>query len=152
MEMRSGMTRFGLWFVRVDWSGNRVYRVSFLKSGKEAPVPIPIRQYLSGRATTIEGLESVALLEAGAHGAIYREVCNIPYGETATYGEIAERAGTNPRMVGRALAFNPTPLLIPCHRVVSARGIGGFTPDIRIKEALLSMERRVSAKMPDRRG
>jgi methylated-DNA-[protein]-cysteine S-methyltransferase len=42
--------------------------------------------------------------------------------------------------VGRAMAHNPTPLVIPCHRVVAARGIGGFTPSVEIKEALLAME------------
>jgi methylated-DNA-[protein]-cysteine S-methyltransferase len=40
------------------------------------------------------------------------------------------------------MAHNPTPLVIPCHRIVAARGIGGFTPSVEIKEALLAMEKK----------
>ncbi|HQC35436.1 MAG TPA: MGMT family protein, partial [Methanoculleus sp.] len=47
-----------------------------------------------------------------------------------------------PRAVGSAMAKNPTPIVVPCHRVVAKTGIGGFTPDPAIKEALLAMERR----------
>jgi methylated-DNA-[protein]-cysteine S-methyltransferase len=45
-------------------------------------------------------------------------------------------------VVGQALARNLLPLIIPCHRVVSRSGIGGFSPDPAIKEELLAMERR----------
>jgi methylated-DNA-[protein]-cysteine S-methyltransferase len=38
------------------------------------------------------------------------------------------------------MAHNPTPLVIPCHRIIGTRGIGGFSPDIEIKERLLAME------------
>ncbi len=50
--------------------------------------------------------------------------------------------GTSPRVVGRAMANNPTPLVVPCHRIVAAHGIGGFSPAVEIKEALLAMERK----------
>jgi len=59
-----------------------------------------------------------------------------------TYGDIARRAGTSPRVVGQAMRRNMVPLVIPCHRVVSQSGIGGFTPDPAIKEDLLAMERK----------
>jgi methylated-DNA-[protein]-cysteine S-methyltransferase len=74
------------------------------------------------------------------YSRIYREVRTIPYGTTKTYGEIAKNVGTSPRVVGQAMARNPTPLIIPCHRIVAAHGIGGFSPDVEIKEALLEME------------
>ena len=50
----------------------------------------------------------------------------IPYGETRTYGEIAKILKTSPRAVGNACRNNPMPLIIPCHRVVSAKDIGGY--------------------------
>lgn len=53
---------------------------------------------------------------------IYQEVKKIPKGETATYGEIAQKAGTTPRVVGFALHRNPDPKKIPCHRVVFKNG------------------------------
>jgi methylated-DNA-[protein]-cysteine S-methyltransferase len=50
----------------------------------------------------------------------------IPYGETRTYGEIAKVLKTSARAVGNACRHNPVPLIIPCHRVVSAKDIGGY--------------------------
>jgi methylated-DNA-[protein]-cysteine S-methyltransferase len=40
------------------------------------------------------------------------------------------------------MANNPTPLVVPCHRIVAAHGIGGFSPAVEIKEALLAMEKK----------
>ena len=53
---------------------------------------------------------------------IYKEVENIPKGKIATYGEIAKKVGTTPKVVGWALHRNPRPTLIPCHRVVYKNG------------------------------
>ncbi len=53
---------------------------------------------------------------------IYEEVKKIPRGKTATYGEIAGKTGTTPRVVGFALHKNPDPKNIPCHRVVFKDG------------------------------
>lgn len=53
---------------------------------------------------------------------IYEEVKKIPKGKVATYGEIARKVGTTPRVVGFALHRNPDPKNIPCHRVVFKDG------------------------------
>jgi len=53
---------------------------------------------------------------------IYQEVKKIPRGQTRTYGEIAKKVGTTPRVVGFALHRNPDPKNIPCHRVVFKEG------------------------------
>ena len=58
------------------------------------------------------------------------------------YGEIAAQISTSPRAVGRAMAHNPTPLVVPCHRIVAANGIGGFSPGLEIKELLLALEQK----------
>ena len=50
----------------------------------------------------------------------------IPYGETRSYGDIAKILKTSPRAVGNACRNNPLPIIIPCHRVVAANGIGGY--------------------------
>jgi methylated-DNA-[protein]-cysteine S-methyltransferase len=88
-------------------------------------------------------MESVAIHDDTVYSRIYRLVREIPRGKTATYGEIARRAGTSPRVVGQAMARNPTPLVIPCHRVVAAHGIGGFSPSVEIKVVLLEIEKKV---------
>jgi len=50
----------------------------------------------------------------------------IPRGETLSYGVLARELGSSPRAIGQACRANPCPILTPCHRVVAARGIGGF--------------------------
>lgn len=69
----------------------------------------------------------------------------IPYGETRTYGDIAKKLKTSPRAVGNACRNNPVPIIIPCHRVVSAKGIGGYSGEtsgglMTIKRKLLANE------------
>ena len=53
----------------------------------------------------------------------------IPAGQTRTYGDLARELGSAPRAVGQACRANPLPIVIPCHRVVGARGLGGFAGD-----------------------
>ncbi len=57
---------------------------------------------------------------------VWRSIQLIPVGKTKTYGEIASKIKSGPRAVGTACGANPYPLIAPCHRVVSAQGIGGF--------------------------
>lgn len=73
---------------------------------------------------------------------IWQALCEIPYGETRSYLEIASTAGGSPRSVGQANGRNPIPLIIPCHRVVAASNIGGFSggDGLATKRWLLSLE------------
>ena len=57
---------------------------------------------------------------------VWRSAQQIPLGQTATYGEIASKIKSGPRAVGNACGANPFPLITPCHRVVSAQGLGGY--------------------------
>lgn len=58
---------------------------------------------------------------------VWDGICAISAGSVLTYGELAQRlGGVSPRAVGQACGDNPFPLVIPCHRVVSASGLGGF--------------------------
>ena len=73
---------------------------------------------------------------------ILNEVCRVPYGQVRSYGEIARRAG-HPRAfraVGAANARNPLPLLVPCHRIVAAHGLGGYGGGLALKRKLLALE------------
>lgn len=65
---------------------------------------------------------------------------NVKYGETVTYGEVAKRLNLNPRFVGYALSRNRHLILIPCHRVISKGGLGGFSAGIEVKRFLLGLE------------
>ena len=66
----------------------------------------------------------------------------IPYGKTITYGEMAEVLGSSARAVGTACGANPIPVIIPCHRVVAANDMGGYSGDggVETKRALLHLE------------
>lgn len=74
---------------------------------------------------------------------VWRALCEIPYGETATYGQIAERTGNKKacRAVGMANNRNPIAIIIPCHRVVGANGcLTGYAGGLDKKEFLLELE------------
>ena len=74
----------------------------------------------------------------------------IPYGETISYAELANRIGRPhaARAVGAANGKNPLPIVLPCHRVIGSNGLlTGYAGGIHIKEALLALERRGRAKM-----
>ena len=57
---------------------------------------------------------------------VWQQITKIPIGKVATYGDLAKKLGSAPRAIGGACGANPYPLIVPCHRVVSATGIGGF--------------------------
>ena len=143
MAVTTGSEAFGLWVVTVSWQGNAVYRVHLGRTGEEGPVHPLIHRYLAGQEVDLSGIASPVDELGGPTGAIYRSVRQVGYGKTATYGEIAARVGTSARAVGQAMARNPTPLVVPCHRIVAKNGLGGFTPPLQIKRDLLAMERSV---------
>jgi len=74
---------------------------------------------------------------------VLQETINIKYGNTITYSQLGEKIGCKgPRAIGNALGKNPIPIIIPCHRVVAKKGIGGYSAGIDIKTRLLDLEKR----------
>jgi methylated-DNA-[protein]-cysteine S-methyltransferase len=73
---------------------------------------------------------------------VWKALCDIPYGETRSYQDIALKAGGSARSVGQANGQNPIPLIIPCHRVVAATHIGGYSggDGLPTKRWLLALE------------
>ena len=74
--------------------------------------------------------------------AFYTALCAIPYGETRTYGDLAKELGVSAQAVGQACGANPIAILIPCHRVLAADGLGGFSGagGVEAKVTLLKLE------------
>jgi methylated-DNA-[protein]-cysteine S-methyltransferase len=75
---------------------------------------------------------------------VLRAIQEVPYGETVSYGELAQRIGRPKasRAVGAASARNPLPVVIPCHRVIGSDGsLVGFGGGLDIKRKLLDLER-----------
>ena len=80
---------------------------------------------------------------AGFRRAVMEETLRIPHGETRTYGWLAERVGRPPaaRAVGRVMATNPLPIVVPCHRVIGSDGsLRGYGAGLPTKAALLRAE------------
>ncbi|MEM8656056.1 MAG: methylated-DNA--[protein]-cysteine S-methyltransferase [Pseudomonadota bacterium] len=77
---------------------------------------------------------------------LQRDVCaamsEIPFGQTVTYGDIAKRLGVPAQAIGQACGGNPIPIIIPCHRVMGAKGLTGFSGagGVETKVALLRHE------------
>ena len=81
---------------------------------------------------------------------LWSALCEIPCGKTLTYGELAKRLGAEARAIGQACGDNRLPIVIPCHRVVAANGLGGFAHStsgylIEAKRWLLMHECRADA-------
>lgn len=78
----------------------------------------------------------------GFRGDVMAAMAAIPPGETRTYGDLARDLDTAAVAVGNACGWNPVPVVVPCHRVVGADGLGGFSSDggVDAKRALLEHE------------
>lgn len=107
-----------------------------------------IRRFVKGRAVDFSAVAlDLTPVADPFHRTVYDALRKVRWGETATYGELARRAGaTEPeaaRQVGQAMARNPVPVIIPCHRVLaSGNKIGGFSAPggASTKERLLALE------------
>lgn len=105
-----------------------------------------IEAWFAGRLTRFDlPLIPLTTPRGPAHRAA---IVAIPYGETASYGQLARQLGSSPRAVGQACQRNPFPIVIPCHRVVGSGGtIGHYSggQGIVTKLWLLDHERRGGA-------
>ncbi|MBE9568831.1 MAG: MGMT family protein [Proteobacteria bacterium] len=100
-----------------------------------------IEKFIDPHAAVKEIDVSISLNVSAFQKSVLNELQKIPYGETRTYGEIAKILKTSPRAVGNACRNNPLPLIIPCHRVLAADGIGGY--DGARSGRLLDIKRRL---------
>jgi methylated-DNA-[protein]-cysteine S-methyltransferase len=98
-------------------------------------------EYFSGERTAFE--LDLDLRAAPFQEAVLHELARVPFGEVATYGELARRIGRPraARAVGGALNRNPIPIVLPCHRVVGASGaLVGYAGGVDRKRLLLELE------------
>lgn len=130
------VTPFGL--VGIRTLGENLAQIAFL--GKGGPELAPedaladrawreIERYLADPRYRI----ALPLPEIGTlfQRRVWCAIAAIPPGRTRSYGAIAHELGSSPRAVGQACGENPFPLVVPCHRVVSSSGIGGFAHSAR---------------------
>jgi len=146
--------------LEIHWTDRGLSRVRLLDAtdpvvpdaaAKEALPPGPaeavrlLEAYFAGEAVDFSGIGLDEAGHAALDVAIWRELRRVARGATVTYGELAARIGA-PRAaqaVGSAMARNPWPIVVPCHRVLAAGGaLGGFSAPggVRTKRRLLRME------------
>ncbi len=87
-----------------------------------------LREYFAGQRRDFDLLLDWPTLEPTTV-SVLRALMAVGYGETVTYAELARRSGTGvpARAIGSIMAANPWPIIVPCHRVVAADGLGGYS-------------------------
>ena len=107
----------------------------------------PYRQeladYFAGRRTEFTLPIDLSAVHGPFQRRVLKRLSRLPFGRVISYGELATRAGSprGARAVGAAMAANPMPVVIPCHRVIESRGkLGGYTGGVSMKKKLLTHE------------
>ncbi|OZA12089.1 MAG: cysteine methyltransferase [Rhodobacterales bacterium 17-64-5] len=104
---------------RLDWR-----QADHPATALEAEALSQLQAYFAGRLTAFDLPFDFG---TGLHEKVRRAMAAIPFGQTLTYGDIARAVGAPAQAVGQACGANPIPILIPCHRVLGARTLGGFS-------------------------
>lgn len=113
-----------------------------------APVARQIGEYFAGERRAFE--LALDLEGTGFERAVWEALLDVSWGETISYGALAERIGERhaARAVGRAVGANPIAIVIPCHRALGARGaLTGYAGGIERKRALLELEGSLTADL-----
>ena len=134
----------GLWF-----DGQRHYGSTLAPDHEECPA-LPVfeetRRWLDLYFSGVVPVFTPPLCLSGTpfRLKVWQELLEIPYGETAAYGDLANRLGCrSPQSVGSAVGHNPVSIIVPCHRVVSADGSpGGYAGGVGRKQWLLGLEKK----------
>lgn len=104
-------------------------------------------EFFAGRRRSFETPIDWRMTQTGFPRRVLRATSRIPFGETASYKQVARGAGSPRayRAAGNALGANPLPIVVPCHRVLHAGGgLGGYTGGLDRKRALLAIEGVIS--------
>jgi len=101
------------------------------------PISAWLSAYFLGE---VRALPALAPGKTNFQDRLRHALSGIPYGEVKCYGELAKTLNTAPRALGQALGANAFPIVVPCHRVVAVKGLGGFHYGAEWKKALLDFE------------
>ncbi|MPZ63810.1 MAG: methylated-DNA--[protein]-cysteine S-methyltransferase [Propionibacteriales bacterium] len=139
--------------LRIAGDGHSVTAIDFEPHGEPVgerddsdPVLVEARRQLTAYFAGEREEFDLALAPSGTpfQLKVWEALRSIPYGQTASYGDIARRLGLGPRgsrAVGTANGANPIPVVVPCHRVIGADGnLTGYGGGLDRKQTLLSLE------------
>lgn len=149
MGMKTAVMQTPIGYLQLEAENGAITRVDFTAQEREYVPRDPLlenavwqlQEYFEGKRKGFD-------LPLNAEGTAFQKAAwqvlrQIPYGETITYGEEAERMGNKKaaRAVGGANHRNPIAIIIPCHRVVAADGLGGYGSGAERKAWLLALEK-----------
>jgi methylated-DNA-[protein]-cysteine S-methyltransferase len=125
-----------------------LHSIKFLKPGeyhqekKTLEATFELERYFEGEVIEFSSDPDISHLTTFEQKVLV-ETKKIKYGKTISYSQLAGKIGCGgARAVGNALGKNPIPIIIPCHRIVAKKGIGGYSSGIDIKTRLLEHEKR----------
>lgn len=142
----------------VRFDGDALARLSFLPAGPATRRATDARVRLLAQELDAYWADPahvfvlpVAPLGTAFQLRVWQGLTRIPPGHPLTYGALAKQLGTAARAVGQACGSNPLPLVVPCHRVVAAQGLGGFMhasagAPLDVKRWLLHHEARLAER------
>lgn len=122
-----------------------ITRLRWGEAPEQSPTPLleeaarQLGEYFAGNRRSFD---LPLRLGAGFQARFLEALAGIPFGETRSYGELARALGVSPQAIGQACGANPLPILVPCHRVLAADGLGGYSAPggIETKITLLKHE------------
>jgi len=123
--------------IRSNWGSEVIY-----DGGPLISISGSVQKYLDGNSEPIKATVQPVMLKPFTVN-VHRHLTRIPFGTTCRYSEIAREMG-NPgaaRAVGGACGRNSMLIVVPCHRVVAANGLGGFGAGLKLKKQLLMHEK-----------
>lgn len=123
--------------MEIEISGNKIIIDETLIEESQEKIQKQLKEYLDAERKDFD-LE--INFPDGLTGDVMREMRQILYGETRSYGELAQTLDTAAVAVGNACGKNPLPVIVPCHRVVGANSLGGYKYGRNVKEELLDLE------------
>ncbi len=144
MKQHDVETRFGSLVVVEE--NDAIIALRWGHSGRQDNSPLLAKAITQLQAYDAGQLTEFDLPLRVAGSSFQRDVCDamraIPFGDTCTYGDIAKALGVPAQAVGQACGGNPIPIIIPCHRVMGAKGLTGFSGagGVETKVALLRHE------------
>lgn len=154
-QLTLGVTEVGVAYL--SFAGGGVGRLSaitrrigttlFVDSAWTDPAVRQLGDYLSGARRTFDVPVDWSLASGVQRSVLASLHGTVGYGDTITYGELAARSAAfgadakdSARAVGSIMGSNPIPVIVPCHRVLAADGLGGFGGGLEVKRWLLALE------------
>ena len=138
-----------LGMLRITYEGSVLFTLDFCREQGTGPIPEDAKRWLDRYFAGLDPgkIPACRFPEVSAFRRnVWELLLEIPYGQTVTYGELAEKMaargfGKCPQAVGGAVGSNPISLMVPCHRVIGAGGrLTGYAWGLERKKALLDLE------------